>query len=120
MVLVRFGTGAIVLCASSTSPDLPNQHLDRDVAGICDVLAWVGCPRFRGAWQTTCARATTRRLPCFCSGDPTLRIRYPADIGQLAARSVTQAATARAIDRLNRFQLQVLDAVVVLPEPVDG
>ncbi len=32
---------------------------------------------------------------------------------------MTQAATARAIDRLNQFQLQVLDAVVALPEPVD-
>lgn len=43
----------------------------------------------------------------------------PADVGQLAARSTTFAATIRAIDRLDRFQLQVLEAVVVLPEPVD-
>lgn len=81
VVLVRFATGAIVLCASSTSPDLPNQHLDRDVAGICDVLAWVGCPRVRGAWPTTFARATTPTSPCFCSGDPTLLTRCPATSG---------------------------------------
>lgn len=31
---------------------------------------------------------------------------------------MTQAATARAVDRLNRFQLQVLEAAIVLPEPV--
>jgi hypothetical protein len=49
---------------------------------------------------------------------PDLAHPLPADLGQLAARSVTQAATARAVDRLNRFNLHVLEAVVVLPEPV--
>ncbi|MEO8330051.1 MAG: hypothetical protein ABI586_08610, partial [Candidatus Nanopelagicales bacterium] len=50
---------------------------------------------------------------------PDLSHPLPADLGQLAARSVTQAATARAIDRLTTFELQVLEVVVVLAEPVD-
>lgn len=49
---------------------------------------------------------------------PDLAHPLPADVGQLAARSVTQAATARAIDRLNEFELQLLDVLVVLPDPV--
>jgi hypothetical protein len=51
---------------------------------------------------------------------PDLAHPLPADLGQLAARSATQAASARAIDRLDRFQLQVLEAVVVLPEPTSS
>ncbi|HVQ86540.1 MAG TPA: hypothetical protein VMT88_00005, partial [Actinomycetes bacterium] len=48
---------------------------------------------------------------------PDLSHPLPSDLGQLAARSVTQAATARAVDRLNAFQLQVLEVVVVVQEP---
>lgn len=48
---------------------------------------------------------------------PDLATPPPSDVGALAARSVTQAATARALDHLTRFELQVLEAVVVVPEP---
>lgn len=48
---------------------------------------------------------------------PDLAHPLPSDLGQLAARSVTQAATARAVDRLDTWNLQVLAAVCVLPEP---
>lgn len=51
---------------------------------------------------------------------PDLAHPLPADLGQLAGRSVTQAATARAVDRLDRFRLQVLEAVLVLPEPTSA
>ncbi len=48
---------------------------------------------------------------------PDLATPPPADIAALAARSVTQAATARALDHLTRFELQVLEVVVLVPEP---
>ena len=48
---------------------------------------------------------------------PDLATPPPADISALAARSVTQAATARALDHLTRFELQVLEVVVLVPEP---
>lgn len=49
---------------------------------------------------------------------PDLASPLPTDLAQLAARSHTAASTVRALDRLDRFTLQVLDVVVVLPEPV--
>jgi hypothetical protein len=42
----------------------------------------------------------------------------PVDIAQLAARATTRASILRAIDRLDRFSLHVVDAIAVLPEPV--
>lgn len=48
---------------------------------------------------------------------PDLATPTPADIAALAARSVTQVATARALDQLNRFELQVVEVVVLVTEP---
>lgn len=47
---------------------------------------------------------------------PDLASPVPADITQLAARAVTQASTVRALDRLDRFTLQVIDALIILPD----
>ena len=48
---------------------------------------------------------------------PDLAAPTPGDLGQLAGRSVTAASTARALDHLTRFGLQVLEAAVVCDEP---
>ena len=49
---------------------------------------------------------------------PDLVNPVPVDIAQLAARATTRASMLRAIDRLDRFSLHVVDAIAVLPEPV--
>ena len=49
---------------------------------------------------------------------PDLVNPVPVDIAQLAARATTRASILRAIDRLDRFSLHVVDAIAVLPEPV--
>lgn len=49
---------------------------------------------------------------------PDLLVPVPADVSQLASRSTTRASTVRALDRLDRFTLQVVDALVILPPPV--
>ena len=41
----------------------------------------------------------------------------PADIASLAARATATPSIARAVERLNKFQLQVLEAASVLREP---
>jgi hypothetical protein len=48
---------------------------------------------------------------------PDLASPVPSDIGQLASRATTRASVVRALDRLDRFTLQVVDALAVLPEP---
>jgi hypothetical protein len=48
---------------------------------------------------------------------PDLAVPTPGDLAQLAGRSVTTASTARALDHLTRFALQVLEAAVVCDEP---
>jgi hypothetical protein len=49
---------------------------------------------------------------------PDLVSPVPVDVAQLAARVTTRASITRAIDRLDRFVLHVVDAIAVLPEPV--
>jgi hypothetical protein len=48
---------------------------------------------------------------------PDLVTPVPVDIAQLASRATTRASVMRALDRLDRFDLQVVDALAVLPEP---
>lgn len=48
---------------------------------------------------------------------PDLVTPVPVDIAQLASRATTRASVVRALDRLDRFDLQVIDALAVLPEP---
>lgn len=47
---------------------------------------------------------------------PDLLTPVPADIGQLSSRAATRSSVSRAIDRLDRFTLHVVEALVVLPE----
>ena len=49
---------------------------------------------------------------------PDLANPLPTDLRQLATRSVTGTATARAIDKLDLYHLQVLETVAALSEPM--
>lgn len=59
---------------------------------------------------------TDVELAALLRARPDLASPVPADIAQLAARAVTQASTIRVLDRLDRFTLQVVDALVLLPD----
>ncbi|AYY11557.1 WYL domain-containing protein [Actinobacteria bacterium YIM 96077] len=48
---------------------------------------------------------------------PDLVVPVPVDIGQLASRAATRASATRALDRLDRFTLHVVDALTILPDP---
>ncbi|MEU0094912.1 helicase C-terminal domain-containing protein [Kribbella sp. NPDC006257] len=50
---------------------------------------------------------------------PDLATPMPADTSQLAARATTNASAARAINRLDEFSVDLLEALSALPEPVD-
>lgn len=47
---------------------------------------------------------------------PDLTTPVPVDLTQLSTRATTRASIARALERLDRFTLQVVDAAVVLPD----
>ncbi|GAA0604450.1 hypothetical protein HPO96_18150 [Kribbella sandramycini] len=49
---------------------------------------------------------------------PDLAMPIPADTSQLAARATTNASAARAINRLDEFGVDLLEALSALPEPV--
>lgn len=50
---------------------------------------------------------------------PDLVHPVPAELGALATRATTGPSTARALDRLDVFALQVTTALAALPEPAD-
>ncbi|MFC4056325.1 helicase-associated domain-containing protein [Actinomadura syzygii] len=58
-------------------------------------------------------------LRALLSARPELLAPVPADLAALASRAATPAAVSRALDRLDRFTLAVLEALLVLPSP-DG
>jgi hypothetical protein len=49
---------------------------------------------------------------------PDLAVPVPQDIGALASRAGTRASVSRAVERLDRFHLDVLGATVIVGEPV--
>ncbi len=51
---------------------------------------------------------------------PDLVTPLPSDINQLAARSTTRSSLARVLDRLDRFTLAVVEALVVLRPPISA
>ena len=48
---------------------------------------------------------------------PDLLTPIPADVSQLASRATTRTSVVRALDRLDRFMLHVVEAIAVLSEP---
>ncbi|MBT2213079.1 helicase-associated domain-containing protein [Actinomadura sp. NEAU-AAG7] len=58
-------------------------------------------------------------LRALLSARPELLAPVPADLTALAARAATPAAISRALDRLDRFNLALLEALLVLPPPVE-
>ncbi|MYW05816.1 helicase-associated domain-containing protein, partial [Streptomyces sp. SID3343] len=59
---------------------------------------------------------TDEALGALLRARPDLTIPVPVDLTQLATRATTRASIARALERLDRFTLQVVDAAVVLPD----
>jgi hypothetical protein len=51
---------------------------------------------------------------------PDLLSPVPSDLSSLAARATTPSSVRRALEALDRFQVQVLEVVCALPEPVTG
>lgn len=49
---------------------------------------------------------------------PDLLVPVPVDVAQLASRATTRASAVRALDRLDRFTLQVVDALLIASAPV--
>jgi hypothetical protein len=49
---------------------------------------------------------------------PELVTPVPADIGALAARAAAAPSVSRALDRLDQFTLNVLETLIILPQPV--
>ncbi|MFC5748705.1 helicase-associated domain-containing protein [Actinomadura rugatobispora] len=58
-------------------------------------------------------------LRSLLSARPELVTPVPADMAALATRAATPAAVSRALDRLDRFTLAVLEALLVLPRPLE-
>lgn len=56
-------------------------------------------------------------LRALLSARPELISPVPADLSALGARAAAPAAVSRALDRLDRFTLAVLEALLVLPQP---
>ncbi|NED98970.1 helicase C-terminal domain-containing protein [Phytoactinopolyspora halotolerans] len=48
---------------------------------------------------------------------PDLVVPVPVDIAQLASRAATRSSAVRVLDRLDRFTLSVVDALIVLGDP---
>lgn len=59
---------------------------------------------------------TDAALGALLRARPDLTTPVPVDLTQLATRATTRASIARALERLDRFTLQVVDAAVVLPD----
>ncbi|WP_067456785.1 helicase-associated domain-containing protein [Actinomadura macra] len=59
-------------------------------------------------------------LRALLSARPELLAPMPADLTALAARAATPAAISRALDRLDRFTLALLESLLVLAPPVDA
>ncbi|MCH0538670.1 helicase C-terminal domain-containing protein [Streptomyces sp. MUM 203J] len=58
-----------------------------------------------------------RRLAALLRARPDLLAPVPGDLTQLATRAGTRASVVRALERLDRFALQVAEALAVAPDP---
>src|SRR6476659_8835614 len=59
-------------------------------------------------------------LTALLSERPDLTHPVPSDLGALAVRAAVGVSVARALDRLDRFGLDVVDALAVLPDPTSS
>ena len=62
-------------------------------------------------------RRTDDQIGALLEARPDLVHPVPADLGSLATRAGTGPSTARALDRLDLFALQVVTALGALPDP---
>ncbi|MFI1970329.1 DNA-binding protein [Streptomyces cinnamoneus] len=73
-----------------------------------------------GAPRTLAEELRTRpdeALAALLRARPDLLNPVPGDLTQLATRASTRASVVRALDRLDRFALQVAEALAVAPDP---
>ena len=68
-------------------------------------------PRSLADWLRTRSDAELGDLLC---RRPDLLVPVPADIGALAARACIRLSVVRALERLNQFTLELVDAIVLL------
>ncbi|MEU7168458.1 helicase-associated domain-containing protein [Streptomyces morookaense] len=76
--------------------------------------------RETGAPRTLAEELRTRpddALAALLRARPDLLNPVPGDLTQLATRAATRASVVRALDRLDRFTLQVAEALAVAPDP---
>jgi hypothetical protein len=71
-------------------------------------------PRSLADWLRS---ADDHALTTLFAHRPDLLIPVPPDITVLAARAVSRPSVMAAIDRLNRFELEVLELLTALPDP---
>ncbi|MEU1308862.1 helicase C-terminal domain-containing protein [Streptomyces cinnamoneus] len=79
-----------------------------------------GSPGVGGAPRTLAEELRTRpddALAGLLRARPDLLNPVPGDLTQLATRASTRASVVRALDRLDRFALQVAEALAVAPDP---
>ena len=62
-------------------------------------------------------RRSDVELAALLRARPDLLTPIPADVSQLASRATTRTSVVRALDRLDRFTLHVIEALAVLAEP---
>ncbi|HLU33930.1 MAG TPA: helicase-associated domain-containing protein [Natronosporangium sp.] len=60
-----------------------------------------------------------QELAALLRARPDLVVPVPADLPTLAARAQSRSSVARVLDRLNRFELEILDALRYAAEPGD-
>lgn len=87
----------------------------RHGAGV--VHRYRGCVTEHGDFTQWLRDRTDEQLSALLAQRPELMTPVPADVTALAARAGSVSLLGRALDRLDAFTTQVVEALLVLPEP---
>src|SRR3954453_6012688 len=97
--------------APNPAPSGRACHLAR---GATSVVGMDTTPRSLADWLR--ARSDDD-LATLLEGRPDLAVPVPSDIGVLSARGTVLLSVLRALERLDRFGLDLIDALTLLDEP---